>query len=621
MPLRIVSGAQARATLVTQNDYSIEWTPARDYVAGVEAEVRLGSLRQLADWRFVAWECDKGDVIYRWKERFAVSEMWTNPHYVLVRFRFQHGVRKARPVRITTRAIPSHWAGINAKLSVWIIDRIGRRGVVSDEAEAVREPGSSCEIETVSGPVERFRLYCRPCQAQDGTVRMLLAPSDRFGNPAIFAGPLPVTVRWGGEERAVEVAGATVVEMPAVEDRAVSRAVALIPIERLAPEETIANGEREGRSYRVVGNPVWSREACGGLIPSFGEFHWHTEFSGDGERPIREALRAARDLCLLDFAAPADHNPNGEQWRDTVSAVEEFDEAGRFATFFGWEAGSDRGHENIYFTDPAHPMVCGGEAGYTGARPADFPDELDRIPGYLRVPHHTNSVAESRHIETDVPYWHEYPWNAPSDSIRLAEIMQARGNQERNVYTDAWRGWHQNHGASLQDALTQGYRIGFTGGTDNHCGWPGRAFALCEGDAYTHPPYTEILTGLWTSEVSRNGVFDALTRRATWAVCNTRAILRFEINGVAAGGELEAAEGTEINATVRVSAEDSIATIEIVSDGRVVWRDSSVDPDYETSIPLGTLDGSTYFYLRGRERGGGIFYASPVFLDATAVKR
>ncbi len=39
----------------------------------------------------------------------------------------------------------------------------------------------------------------------------------------------------------------------------------------------------------------------------FGEFHWHTDFSGDGERTLQAALTSARDELGLDFAGPADH--------------------------------------------------------------------------------------------------------------------------------------------------------------------------------------------------------------------------------------------------------------------------------------------------------------------------
>ena len=163
----------------------------------------------------------------------------------------------------------------------------------------------------------------------------------------------------------------------------------------------------------MTGNPVWP-EGPDGLRAAFGEFHWHTDFSGDGQRPIAEALRSARDDLNMDFAAPGDHNPQGARWSDTVAALEAANSLDDFATFFGWENGTDRGHENYYFTTPDHPLVCGGSAGIRTGRPDTLVEKLNDIHrehDFIGVPHHTNAVAETRRLEDDSPYWHPYPWD------------------------------------------------------------------------------------------------------------------------------------------------------------------------------------------------------------------
>jgi hypothetical protein len=191
--------------------------------------------------------------------------------------------------------------------------------------------------------------------------------------------------------------------------------------------------------------------------------------------------------------------------------------------------------------------------------------------------------------------------------------MQTRGNQERNDYQDVWRGWHQHQQASAQDALALGYRLGFTGGTDNHCGWPGRAYAECEQSG-VHEPKSVILTGLWTEERAREPVFHALQERRCWAVWDTRALVDFRVQDVPAGGELSVAAGTELTADLRLSAEDALRVIEIVRDGEVVWSGQSESPDVELSVPLGAATATTYVYLRALEHKGGIIYVSPVFV-------
>jgi hypothetical protein len=200
---------------------------------------------------------------------------------------------------------------------------------------------------------------------------------------------------------------------------------------------------------------------------------------------------------------------------------------------------------------------------------------------------------------------------------KLVEILcykAEKGYQEADVRDDPWRGWHQNNHASVQDALRMGYKVGFTGGTDNHCGYPGRAYAECECPG-AHPINSVILTGVWTDRLERQNIFDSLAARRTWAVWDCRAIVHFTVNGVLGGGELSVRPGEPLTARIRLSADDALQLIEIVSDGRAVWSGSCDELDMDVQIPLGKAGKDTHFYLRALQRNGGIIYASPVFVS------
>ena len=142
----------------------------------------------------------------------------------------------------------------------------------------------------------------------------------------------------------------------------IGRLEAHVPMALLSARENILNGFRRCDVLIVKGNPVWP-EGPETLKAAFGEFHWHTGFSGDGQRSIGDALVSARDYLNMDYAAPGDHNPQGENWDVTVNALNSTSRDDEFATFFGWENATDRGHENYYFTDPQHPLVCEVRAG------------------------------------------------------------------------------------------------------------------------------------------------------------------------------------------------------------------------------------------------------------------
>jgi hypothetical protein len=216
-----------------------------------------------------------------------------------------------------------------------------------------------------------------------------------------------------------------------------------------------------------------------------------------------------------------------------------------------------------------------------------------------------------------VPYWFPYRWTRPAPYHRNVELFQTRGNQERDQYPDdGWRGWHRN-GASAQHALALGYKLGFTGGTDNHTCRPGRAFAGEEAFGRM-PPNSVALTGLWTERVDRAKVFDALYSRHTWAVWDTRAIVYFTVAGAEAGEEIKVKRGATIEARIRISGEDEMQSIEIVSESHTVWQGSSRELDLDITVPLGKAGKGTYFYLRARQRNGGLIYASPVFVSLEA---
>lgn len=602
MSLVLLNTPTLHCSRVREFPLELEWVPAQNHVAGSLLELRSRRLRSFTTWRYTGMEMEGGEIVWRTSpEAKTFSDAVANPQRAILRARLPHGATQGKKLLFRLLACPGIWAGVDEVLSVW---------TQAPDAEPARESGADCRLPAVAGPVERLGVYAQPAPGGDGKVRIVLVPLDGCGNPAVFAQPVPCAFGWEAGRESLTLRGATTIRVAA--PQGVGRLRVSIPISALALDENIANGVRDGGNLVVIGNPVWT-VLPPGLRPAFGEIHWHTDYSGDGQRPIAEAIRCAREELNLDFVAPGDHNPKGEAWGETVAALEQANRTGEFATFFGWENSSKVGHENYYFTDPQHPLVCGGAAQFTGGRPDQIGDTLRRYDKFLAIPHHTNAVSETRRPEDHSPWWHPYAWTTPTPAHRLVEIIQARGNQERNEYSDAWLGWHQHHGASVQDALRLGYRVGFTGGTDNHCGWPGRAYVSCEGEGLL-PPWTQILTGVWTRAVERQAVWDALWTRQTWAVVNTRALVWFTVNGQPAGSELTVERGAPLNARVRLSAEDSLQSVEVVSEGATVWGAAFAELDVDVTVPLGAAGKETHFYLRARQRNGGLIYASPVFI-------
>jgi len=613
MSLEVTNGVQAHCTLLKQFTYELIWRPEKHWAPGTQIELRCGRLRSLHMWRWVRSEVRGADVTWRWKVQPPPGGVWHNPERVILRATLPYGVRQGQAVPICLTARPPSSAGIDAALSLWTTEV--SNAFDPDEGELVpqAEEGSECTLNVLAGPVERLAVYSHPAPGSDGKVRTCIVPEDRFGNPAMFDNPVTIALNWNGKCQQEQLRQTRIVSLEAPEG--VGRCIASVPMSALSPRENITNGVRQGNALAVTGNPVWP-EGIDGLQPAFGEIHWHTDISGDGQRSIDEALRCARDELNLNFAAPGDHNPQRERWEQTVAAVDAANDSDAFATFFGWENGTNRGHENYYFTTPDHPLVCGGSAGIVSAKPYEISEQLREFRDFIAIPHHTNAVSEMR-PDGNLPFWPQYDWMAPEGYRRLIEIMQTRGNQERNVYDDAWRGWHQNWNASAQDALALGHKLGFTGGTDNHCGWPGRCEIEPGEGLGRHPNNSQILTGVWAKRIERQAVFDALYARHTWAVWDTRALVHYSVNGALGGEEITVEKGIDLTAHIRLSAQEALQTVEIVSEAQVVWQSSFEELDVDVNVPLGPAEASTHFYLRALQRDGGIIYASPVFVNVT----
>ncbi len=241
-------------------------------------------------------------------------------------------------------------------------------------------------------------------------------------------------------------------------------------------------------------------------------------------------------------------------WPRVEQLAAEHYKPGRFVTFVGYEWHSSR------FGD--YCLIYPGQGG-TPLLAFDHVKELQahaKKAGALIIPHHPAyrvgwRGANFDHLDTTV---------SP-----VLEIMSEHGGAERDrgpfEYLRHSMGGRWTHN-TFQDLLARGVKIGVTAGTDDHLGYPGA--------------YREGLTGLYADELTREGVFEALRARRTYAVSGDRIALDFRVNGRWMGEVLPAADRREI--TIDAAGWDEIDRIELLRNNRVIARsfpaDAPVDP-------------------------------------------
>jgi hypothetical protein len=324
-----------------------------------------------------------------------------------------------------------------------------------------------------------------------------------------------------------------------------------------------------------------------GIVPTdydifFGDLHVHTGAS-DGFGRHADLLRLARDWQCLDFVAFNDHIESGlctrpwtpERWEEVRQAIEGAHEPGRFVPFGGLELNR---HVNLWSRGDHYTEFILEED-------EDWPRTLDRVRALVAsddwlVGYHGFERLES--VLGHLP--------PPVHLLQVAE----RGTEE-----------------DVGLFLARGDRTGFFAATDTHMGLPGRPAAGADRNAPAG------LTAVLASELTREGIFDALRARRCYATMGTRHLVWFEANGRPMGEEFSLAPGAPVHLVLRVAGREYIERVELCRDGEVdrsvfVGR-HEMSLEHEDAAPE---RGSTCWHARIVLEDGRLIWTSPVWINA-----
>lgn len=233
-----------------------------------------------------------------------------------------------------------------------------------------------------------------------------------------------------------------------------------------------------------------------------GEFHRHTEISGDGgnDGPLEDMWRYAIDVAGMDWLGCGDHDNGGGReypWWLTQKTTDAFYLPGAFNSLYTYERSVryPEGHRNVIFNPPPrhpHAPASADQRSQRGTR-ARHADAL-QIPSLLRQASAPRTPAP--------PAWAPIGATTIRRSSPSSKSIKARGKTtdpgapRSPVADDAIGGWEPLGFVDL--ALKKGYRLAFESSSDHGSTHISYALAYAENS-------------------SREAIFKAMQQRHVYA--------------------------------------------------------------------------------------------------------
>lgn len=355
---------------------------------------------------------------------------------------------------------------------------------------------------------------------------------DEWGNPAAgFSGSISLSGPAG-----IEGLPATVDLTPA--DGGARRLEGLSVGQPGTVTLTATTGQLAGES-----NAIDVVEAHAPLRPYWGDLHGQSEETV-GTNSVEDYFAFARDMSFLDFTGHQgnDFQITDEFWERIGRNARQFYEPGRFVVFPGYEwsattpAGGDR---NVYYLEDDQPIHRtshwqvddGGDTSTDRYPVGELFEQLRQGRPALVVPHIGGRPANLAFHDPDLE--------------PVIEITSAWGQFE----------WF------LREAIERGYRVGFSGGSDDHKGRPGASYP----GSSSFGVYGG-MTCLLARELTREGIWEAIFARRCYATSGPRILLEATATDDAGRGhDIGAAfTASRLRLALRVVGTDEIEEIRLM---------------------------------------------------------
>lgn len=357
-----------------------------------------------------------------------------------------------------------------------------------------------------------------------------------------------------------------------------------------------------GKLDAALSNPtVVTAAAADSLYTLYwGDLQGHCNVC-DGSASPEEYYRYARDVARLDVVALTDHDhwgyapldENPDTWKKLLALSRANNEPGRFVAFPAYEwTNWTYGHKHVIYLREEQAEVFSWQR-----RTSDHPEKLwKRLEGRecLTVSHHPGGGP----IPTFWKY-HDAAFEPVVEMASVHGVSEAMGHP-RCIYAPEPSGM-------AQAALVRGYRLGMIGSGDTHDGHPGLG----------NPGTRAGLAGIYATELTREGIFEALRARRVYATTGCRAVLRFHMGATPMGSVAMLSSKDERRAfSVMVLGDAPITSVTIVKNNEpaVVHEAEGLLATFDWTDPA-PAEAGDYYYARVTQADGEWIWSSPVFIE------
>jgi hypothetical protein len=373
----------------------------------------------------------------------------------------------------------------------------------------------------------------------------------------------------------------------------------------------------------------------------WADLHGHSMVS-DGHGSPDSYYRYARDVAHLDAAALSDHDWQSEadEVRLGLAAAETHNQAGRFVTIPALETNMI-GHEVAYFfaperlaeqelgvtEAPTQPMINGKPASDyfdpevlaelhpdSGHALTIWQERLLSLPAAAPVPrarellkrYGTNDLLVASHSTLASGMGSSFPLKNEPPAYKLIEIYSAHGSSECRGCERAPDAATGEPTGSVREALEHHGPLGFIAAGDSHDGKPGRS---------NWGAYRGGLTGLWVSELSRQGLLEAMSARRVFATTGQRSLIQFQAQGMPMGSSVTVGTAPLI-LRLRVLGSRPVQQIQIIRNGKLWQKLNESDPGSWQQAEDKNPSTARHYYLKVIFADGTMGWSSPLFTQA-----